>query len=162
MFGIWDWGGLFWTSAQVKMCWKRGAPGRGGSGSPFLACTNTFCPGPLLIPVISGVSISFLDAGMSEDAGGSPLETAKYLEIHFYCLLAKVIFLCFNDKLALCGIKLLEFWRQNVVHWTLGFAVCLVKGLFRNAGRFEGSIPQCSCFFTHIPWEEQSTLGSVP
>lgn len=86
-------GGLFWTSAQVKMCWKRGAPGRGGSGSPFLACTNTFCPGPVLIQLISGVSISFLDTGKSEDAGGSPLESTstKYLEIH----LPEWIFFCY-------------------------------------------------------------------
>lgn len=39
--------------------------------------------------------------------------------------------------------------------------LCLVKGLSRTAGRFEGSIPQCSCFFTPTLGGAEHT-GSVP
>lgn len=160
----------FGHEPRWKCAGKGGAPGRRGSGSPFLDCTTSTWPGPVLIQVISGLSILFLHTGMSEDAERSFLESTstKYLEIHFQCLLARVdffgYFLLFSRVLMTnppsVGPSCWSFGGKTL--WTLGFAVPLLKGLFRNAGRFEGPIPQCSCFFTHIPWEEQSTLGTEP
>lgn len=69
-----------------------------------------------------------------------------------------VIFLCFNDNLALCGTELLAFWRQNVVHWTWGFG----KRFVQNCWEVWGLHPTVQLLFHSHSLRGAEHAGSVP
>lgn len=159
------------------MCWKRGAPGRRGSGSPFLACTNRFCPGPILIRGVSRVSVSLVSGYWyvwryniqeGHPRGAQTLKVWKFSAsacfpgwVLCYFLFCVVFFF----KWWTCPLwGSVDCWDLEMKWRTLNFVIYIVFGrrLIQRCQEYleASSDPERSCIFTHILlWGAEHTLG---
>lgn len=156
------------------MCWKRGAPGRRGSGSPFLACTNRFCPAPILVQGVSRVFTSpvsrYWYVWRCNIQEGHPwrAQTLKIWKISVRACSPGWIFLlffvlcCLMMNLPSMELLFVEIWRWNGVHWTLWFILSLVEGLFKDAKSFWKRHPRMQLHFhSHSFMRRRVHFGGV-